>query len=275
MKTRMAFALFVVFALLLSLSTFADVAYTPRDDFYEEHYRGCVGLELYHFTNGAEGYVVAYSSPTGDPEVVIPNGREYFVSVIWTSDEDGKTWGCIEYDPDTLEISYAFQGGESAWVDMSSMYRRYDSVMFMTEHESELQHSHYNIYVEEGRELLAYRYPGSGIIEYRFPYIEDIENTMSTEYLYTDTEGREWGYVGYHYGRVNAWICISEPYTELPAGAEYREPELIPAASESEMEAALDEVSGVSAQLIVGTVGVIAIAAAIVIYTVLKKRKSN
>ncbi len=275
MKLHKTICFLIIFSLFLSVSVFADVAYTPRDDFYEEHYRGCVGLELYHFTNGAEGYVVGYSSPTGEAEVVIPNGREYFVSVVWTNVEDGKTWGCIEYDPDTLEIAYAFQGGESAWVDMSSMSRRYDSVLFMTEYESELQHSHYNIFIEEGKELLAYRYPGSGIIEYRFPYIEGNENAMSTEYLYTDAEGREWGYVGYHYGRVNAWICISDPYTELPAGAEYREPELIPASNESELEAALDEVNGISAQLIVGSVGVIAIAAAVVIYTILKKRRSN
>lgn len=269
MKIRRFFVLFLIFALALGVAAFADVAYTPRDDFYEKNYRECQGLERYHFTNGPEGYVVGYSSPTGEAKVVIPNGKEYFVSVVW--DGDGKEWGCIEYKADTLDTGWAFQGDESAWVDMSAMTPRYDSQNFIDEHESELEQTLYHVFIEEGRELLAYRYPGSGIIEYRFPYNEDFGNSLSTEYLYTDSEGREWGYVGYHYGRVNAWVCISDPYTELPAGAEYRKPELIPAADEATAEKALSEARGVSASIIVGAVGVIVIAVAVAAYIVIKR----
>lgn len=274
MKASRLFALFIIFALALSTGAFADIAYEPfGDDFYSEHYDECEHHDHWYHINGTEGYVTVYSSPTGSAVLNIPNGKEFRVGALWSKGSDGKTWACIEYFPDTLENGWG--ECDSGWVDMGALVPRYGSQEFMIEHEDELQHSLYNIFIEEGKEVIAYRYPGSGIIEYRFPFTEDIDNAISTEYLYTDTEGREWGYVGYHYGRVNAWICISDPYTELPAGAEYRAPELIPAADEATMASALKEASGLSTQLVAGAVGVVVIAAAIIVYIVLKKRREQ
>lgn len=272
MKLKRFFILFTLFALTLSLGAFADVAYEPfGDDFYAEHYEECEHHNHWYHINGAEGYATVYSSPTGSAVLNIPNGREFLVSATWSKGSDGKTWACIEYDPETLENGR--MESESGWVDMAELLPRYGNQEFMEEHEAELQHSIYTLFIEEGKELLAYRYPGSGIIEYRFPYVEDIENAMSTEYLYTDAEGREWGYVGYHYGRVNAWVCISDPYTELPAGPEYRAPELIPAAEEEFIESLPSEDGRLSAYATAGIVGIVLIAAALAAYIVIKKRR--
>ena len=274
MKTRRFFALFIIFALALSLCAHADIAYEPfRDDFYSKHYEECEHHDHWYHVNGVNGYVTVYSSPTGSAVVNIPNGREFRVGATWSKGTDGKTWACIEYDPETLENDLS--ESESGWLDMGELLPRYGNQEFFSEHEGKLQHSIYTIFIEEGKELLAYRYPGSGIIEYRFPYIEDIENAMSTEYLYTDAEGREWGYVGYHYGRVNAWICISDPYTELPAGPEYRAPELIPAADEETLKSVPLTDGGLSGSVIAGIAGVLIIAAAVVVYIVLKKRRET
>jgi len=187
MKTRRFFALFIIFALALSLCAHADIAYEPfRDDFYSKHYEECEHHDHWYHINGVEGYATVYSSPTGSAVLNIPNGREFLVSATWSKGSDGKTWACIEYDPETLENGR--MESESGWVDMAELLPRYGNQEFFSEHEGELQHSIYTIFIEEGKELLAYRYPGSGIIEYRFPYIEDIENAMSTEYLYTDAD---------------------------------------------------------------------------------------
>ena len=273
MKNRKTFILFIIFALMLSLSAFADIAYEPfRDDFYSKHYEECEHHDHWYHINGVEGYATVYSSPTGSAVLNIPNGREFLVSATWSKGSDGKTWACIEYDPETLENGR--MESESGWVDMAELLPRYGNQEFFSEHEGKLQHSIYTIFIEEGKELLAYRYPGSGIIEYRFPYVEDIENAMSTEYLYTDAEGREWGYVGYHYGRVNAWICISDPYTELPAGPEYRAPELIPAAADAELEAALREETGLNGEIVNGIVCVAVIAASLAAFIIIKKRRA-
>ncbi len=275
MKIRKTFVLFIAFALLLSISAFADIAYEPfGDDFYYEHYEECEHHDHWYHVNGVNGYVTVYSSPTGSAVVNIPNGREFRVGATWSKGSDGKTWACIEYDPDTLENRGV--NGDSGWVDMGELLPRYGSQEFMEEHKSEIRNGVYNLFIDEGCEVITYLYPGSGITGLTLQNWSDTEDqALTLNSFYTDAEGREWGFVGYHFGRINAWVCIDEPYTVLPAGAEYREPELIPAASEREMEAALGEASGLSTQLIVGTVGIVVIAAAIAAYIVTRKRKAK
>lgn len=275
MKIRRLFVLFLIFAMLFSMAAFADVAYTPRDDFYEKHYDECQGLERHHLTNGSEGYVVGFASPTGEAKVVIPNGKEYFVSVLW-SEKGGKVWGCIEYDPETLDIGWSFQGAETAWVDMSAMTPRYDSEAFMEDHADELKSEERILKIGADDKVPAYRYPGSGIIT------DTLENWNSSEdqslilgNIYTDAEGREWGRVGYYYGIRDVWVCIDEPHTELAAGAEFTEREIIPAADEAAMKKALNESSGLSANILVGAVGAVVIAGAIIAYIIIRKRRAE
>lgn len=273
MKLHKTICFLIIFSLFLSLGVFADIAYEPfKDDFYSEHYDECEHHDHWYHINGAGGYATVYSSPTGDPVVNIPNGREFRVGALWSKGSDGKTWACIEYFPDTLENGWG--DCESGWVDMSELVSRYGSQEFMTEHESEIRTGVYNFFIDEGCEVITYLYPGSGIVVGSIGYYEGWDNTINLDDRYFDAEGREWGRIVYYYATRDVWVCISEPYTELPAGAELREPELIPAASESELEAVQNSTDGVSVKLIVGAVGVAVIAIAIAAYLVLRKRKA-
>ncbi len=272
MKLRRSFALFIIFALALSLCAHADVVPVPNVDFFYDHAEECEIHNEVYYTNGAEGYVMAFSTPTAKAKVVIPNGKELRVSALWLGDKEGTVWGCIEYDPESFEHSF---NGEDAWVDMSSMHLRYGSQEFMAEHENELQHGLYELEISKDMEVIAYRYPGSGIIVDRFPYYKGWSNSLSLDYIYTDSEGRDWGHVNYYYATRSVWVCISDPCTELPAGAEYREPQLIPAASAEELENVSLPGSGLSGSVIAGAVGVLVIAAAVIMYIILKKRREK
>ncbi|MBQ8264594.1 MAG: hypothetical protein IJY96_07470 [Oscillospiraceae bacterium] len=267
MKIRRILVLFMMFALALSFAAFADVAYEPRDNFYDKHRSECEYENRTWITNGAEGYVVGYSSPTGSASEVFPNGREYYVSYTWLDGE--ALWGCIEYDPASLES--AWRDAESAWVDMSAMVPRYDSRAFMEEHADELLDEERILVPEPDAEVQAYLYPGSGIVVTALPSGSDIRLGN----IYTDAEGREWGRIGYHYGIRDVWVCIDDASAALPAGDEFTEREIIPAADDSAMKKALNESSGLSANVLVGAVGAVVIAGAIIAYIIIRKRRAE
>lgn len=271
MKIRRICVLFMLFALALSFAAFADVAYEPyNDDFYEKHRDECEYENRVWIVNGSDGHVVGCTSPTGSASQVFPNGREYYVSYTW---DDGSTvWGCIEYDPASLES--AWRDAESAWVDMSSMVPRYDSEAFMDDHAAQLQDTERIMKVGLDDKIIAYRYPGSGIVTDTLEnWGGDVGQSLVLGSIYTDAEGREWGRVGYYYGIRDVWVCISEPFAELPAGAEYTEREIIPASDEPAMDAALREASGMGGYALAGALGVAVIAAAVIAYIVIRKRK--
>ena len=274
MKARRFFALFIIFALSLSIGAHADVVSVPDVDFFYDHSEECEIHNKVYYTNGTDGYVIGYSTPTGKGKVAIPNGKELFVSALWLGDRSGTIWGCIEYEPESFEYSI---NGEDAWVDMSSMYRRYESDSFMAEHASAISSEEYVLRLNKGDKVFVYSYPGSGEIH---GWIS--ENGIDSDYrdislnaLYTDTENRRWGHLSYYQGFRDLWVCIDEPDTELPAGAEYHELQLITAASAEELENVSLPDGGLSGSVIAGAVGLLVIAAAVVAYIVLKNRRGK
>lgn len=272
MKLRRIIVLFMLFAMALSVSAFADIAYEPNDNFYSKYRDECKYENRVWITNGAEGYVIGYASPTGDASVALPNGNEYYVSYTWV--DDGQLWGCVEYDPTSLES--AWQDAESAWVDMGYMTPRYDSESFLTDHEDDISSEERIFKIAADEEVVTYRYPGSGIVTGSIGnYSSDEYATAYLSNIYTDAEGREWGHCGYYFGHRNFWVCISEPYTELAAGAEFTEPEIIPAADETAMNAALKGASDISLYAVAGAVGAVVIAGAIAAYIIIRKRRAE
>lgn len=265
MKAKRVIIFILAFAMALSLSAYADIAYEPADNFYEKHRDECSYENRWYITNGAEGCVVVYSSPTGDAKAVIPNGVEFYVSYTF----DGE-WGCIEYDPDTLEHAYDRSSG---WVKMADMVPRYDSICFRNDHEGEFVSEEVSIELSGDDEMLGYRYPGSGIVTNTIKDYSGSGESLTFSETYTDAEGRRWGYVGYFYGQRNFWICLDEPYAELAAGAEFTEPEIIPAAGEKDMKDTLRAESPVGTYAIAGAVGAVVIAAAVIAYIIIKKKK--
>lgn len=273
MKTKKLIAAALVFIICLGLcpAVFADVAYMPMDDFYAEHAGECQYENRYYYTNGPEGFVLGYSSPTGSAKISFPNGLEYYVSYTWSDGE--RLWGCIEYDPETLEIVW-WKDGESAWVDMDAMVSRYDSEAFIADHADEIQEAERSLDIGREESAFTYLYPGSGILtEGMANYSGDELLTVSFSKVYTDAEGREWGYCGYHYGARELWVCLSDPYTQLPAGAEYTQRELIPAAGEELLEDSLSEAQGLGTYSALIAVAIVIMASALAAYIIIKRRR--
>lgn len=271
MKTKKLVAAALVFVLCLGLcpAVFADVAYMPTDDFYADHSRECEYENRYYYTNSPEGFVLGYSSPTGSARLSFPNGLEYYVSYTWSDGE--RLWGCIEYDPETME-TVRWEDGESAWVDMAAMTPRYDSKAFMEDHAGELRREQRSLSAEPGSAVLAYRYPGSGIVADTIPVVGD-GAALNFETLYVDAQGRDWGYVVYHFGIRDVWVCLSEPYTQLPAGEEFTEPELYPAAGDELLEESLSEAQGLGTYSALIAVALVIMASALAAYIIVKRRR--
>lgn len=266
MKARRIVLFMLIFAVLLSASAFADIAYEPEDNFYSKHQDECNYENRWYITNGSGGYVIAYSSPTGNASEVIPNGVRFYVSYTWDSQ-----WGCIEYDPDTLSHAYNMDSG---WVRMEDMVAEYDSICFREDHADSIETTDRVLKIEGDEEFIGYKYPGSGIVRTTIGnYSGDAFTEIYLQDIYTDPQGRQWGYVGYFFGNRDFWICLDDPYTELAAGEEFTEPEIIPAADEATMKKALQLESPLGGYVAAGAVGVVVIAAAVIAYLLIKKKK--
>lgn len=271
MKKCLCVALALLLVLALAAPAQADVLYEPNDDFYEKHYRDCDYENRVYYTNGAEGYVTVYASPTGGGRDAIANGVAFLI--YWTY--DGGKWGCIEYDPDSRQAAY--QNSVSGWVKMSDMVCDYDSQAFMDDHSGEFVGEERSFQPDrtEGEAVYAYKYPGSGIVRDKMDWDMIWQEEMSFSAMFTDPAGREWGYCGYHYGHRDFWVCLSDPYNgALEADENYVDPlaNVTPAADPDTVVKAASAARSPSVYLIAGIGGVVVIAAAILAAAVKRKR---
>jgi len=305
------FSLLLPAALLcaLALPAAADVAYLPRDNFIETHWADCSYENRWYYTNGTEGYVLAYKSPESDEATPLPNGGKYYISNVYK----GK-WGVLEYDKDTLENSMV-NGSVSGWVKMSEMVADYDNESFMADHRKELVYEHTalesaTLELEEDQSVYLYKYPGSGEVrlEVQSDWFREASDLFSA--LFTDPAGRSWGYCSYHYGFRDFWICLDDPHngalppdencvtivtrgaapapsgtpepTEAPAPSEAPLPsptaaagktvELTPAADEQTLKQAAKDNRGSGPYIAAGAGGVAVVAAAVLIAALRKKK---
>lgn len=269
MKKLFVAMLTVFWAAALCIGAAADIAYEPSDNFYEAHHDECQYESRIYFSNGPEGYVIAYTSPQGRAAAVLPNGNWYNVS--WTYGDGGERWGCIEYDPNTLEN----WGDKSAWVKMDKMTADYDSDCFFEDHRDEISAGDDSLSFTAGQTVYGWKYPGSGIVRFTLDG-NSVRGSLGFSDTYTDSSGREWGYIGYYHGYRNFWVCLSEPFNgELAADENYVTPDLVPTASQARMNAALKEAGAGNYRIAAGAVGIAAIAAAVLVYTLLKKRQKS
>jgi len=269
MKKMLTLSLALLLLLSLCPAALADVIVEPRDSFFEKHRDECRYENRGYYTNGEDGYVIGAASPEGSSKVVFPNGTRYWVS--WTYGEGDKCWGFIEYKGETLEPGY---GEESCWVKMSDMLADYDNASFVSDHASELAEESAQVLIPDFETyMICWKYPGSDTVLFT---IGGHANTIDFHQTYTDTQGRKWGYCGYWRGHRNFWVCLDDPFNENLAPDENFvdvQAQLIPAADEAAMEAALKGVKAPNYTLVFGATGVVAIAAALLVY-VLKKKKA-
>ena len=301
------FSVLMLAALLcaLALPAAADVAYMPRDNFLEKHWEDCRHENRQYWTNGAEGYVLAHSTPGSADATPLPNGGLYYISNVYKDE-----WGVLEYDRDTLE-NKLWNDSVSGWVKMSDMVMDYDSAAFEADHAAELTEESAELQLAYSDVAYGYKYPGSGIVTEEFSG-QNYRDPFRLAPLFKDPAGRTWGFVGYYYGRHNCWICLDDPCsdalppdenavtvviaasalptpaapTEMPA--ETSEPaeapapppasagktvELTPAADDATLQQAAKDNRGSGPYIAAGAGGVVVIAAAVLTAALRKKRK--
>lgn len=182
----------------LSCTSFvkADVIWQPMDSFYQENESKCTYVNRRFTANGPDGVVILYESPKS-PKVVTTweNGFEAYISFTY-EDEDGVLWGIY----DDFE--------QSGWMPMEYMEVIYDHISFFEDYGEE---------IIEQRGTLEEQYQKESVCIWSYPgatecYPMSIQSDLPTyNGVYTDEMGHSWGFIGYYFGRRNAWVCLDQP----------------------------------------------------------------
>ena len=227
-KTVTILLAIISLAMLLTVAANADVLVEPNNDFYSQHARECSSLERTYYANGKRGYVTLRKEPGSGSEIAsLRNGE--LIYIMFTYDHKGELWGVTERrsTDDTYFVMW------TGWVAMSDLTVAYDYIEFDREHSGEFYQ--YSGEPNTTGDIIFWKWPGSGVINgelgetWRHP--GDAMNDVLPSHAYLDPEGREWGFVGYMYGRRNAWFCISDPTNrEIAAFNTPPAPQLWPAA---------------------------------------------
>ncbi len=198
-KQLAVFLLALIMLVYAGTPVFADVILEPNDGFYKAHEKECEYHNYRKYTvNTDAGHAYLYKSPSAGMTVGgYPNGEQFAISWVYT-DRDGRMWGLIS--------------DEKGWFLMSDLTVVYDSFSFLEEHRDELKPYVRGTYKIEGSDtcpIVIYNYPGSKS-EHFFTY----QAESHVEKTYTDSDGNVWGLIPQTLGYVNAWICLTDPYSD-------------------------------------------------------------
>lgn len=189
--------LMLVLCLLGTTVAQADIIWEPDDDaFFEKHSDDFVLEQQYYYVNSPDGDAEFYNAPDGKVVDTKSNGILVLIYYIY---QDGKGTRCGY----TMEENY---------VNLSQMMNRYDDVEFRADHPGEFQDAApegLEVVIPEGETFLSWSYPGGSPAETEAVF-EDWDLTALCQEFYTDEEGNVWGYLGYHYGHREFWICLSD-----------------------------------------------------------------
>lgn len=261
----------------------ADVIWEPNDSFYKKHADECKYEDRNYIANGEKGYITVYKDPKSkEVEGYSENGNTFYVSFIYPkSAREDKTWGIIEYQEKEKGILARPDGSKKAktgWVKMEEMMASYDHYAFHSQHQDEFvdYNGNFDPFSFEDP-ILFWTFPGSGIIRNRIDmskYRDMEEVKLNISELYTDAEGKEWGYVGYFFA-TSGWICLSDPTNEnLPATAIEQDGFIPPSlpASVDLSDDARDEGETPLAVIIIALVVVLVVVTAVLIRIFYKKK---
>lgn len=198
------------FMLASCLTVYADIIWTPKDDFFADHYEQCTYVARNFIANGAGGSANVFESPESGKIVgTFPNGEIFYVSYTYR-DAKGKDWGVVTY---VLDENGNLESGrpatDSGWIRMEDFTVQYDAISFDEAHESEYKayNGEFDGYMAAGGGVVLWQYPNSGVIE---ASIDQLEEGPVISHTYKDADNRLWGKMEYYYG-YEGWICISEP----------------------------------------------------------------
>ncbi len=198
-------------------AAYADVIWEPmKDSFYAIAYEDCEPMGRSFIANSSEGYVTVYKQP-GSGSVVdrFENGNVFYVSFTY-QDTISNTWGVVQYtvnEDHRAVISYS-DNARTGWIKMHELIVEYDNLSFTEDHSAEFKEyaGQFDSYDADGKTILFWSYPGSGVISSKLSS-DEIDERFSISHTYTDENGLLWGYVGYFMGRRD-WFCISDPSNE-------------------------------------------------------------
>lgn len=218
-------ALFFALVLLLPSLAFADVIVEPDNGFYRTHQDECRHQEgRTYLADGPDGKLDLYTAPNGVVADTVGNGTALYCQWIYT---------------DKQEIVWGFSERIQAWFPLGYTKIQYDHATFEVEHMDEIETP--SGFVERDYETVyLYEYPGAP------DPIQLDQVGLMAEKVYTDSEGRQWGFVSYIYGIRSRWFCLDEPGNgqlsegkkeAVPSG--FAAPEKLPAASRTGIVAAV------------------------------------
>ncbi len=196
-----------VFVLLLccmvlmpSLAAHADIIVEPDNDFYAEHQDQMTQLNRSFVALEGGAYVL--EAPDSLSEIAwIPEGESVFLD--FSCLYEGAYWG--------------FSQNDNGWVNINELEVLYDYISFEEEHLSEF-YPYEGTYdtIRETQSAIAWAWPGSGDPLFT---LEDLDaDSFSVAHAYQDSDGREWGFVGYYHANRNFWVCLSDPVNrDIPA----------------------------------------------------------
>ena len=217
-------ALLFAALLLLPLLTYADVIVEPDNGFYRNHQDECRCQEgRTYLADGPDGKLDLYTAPNGIVAYTVSNGAALYCQWIYT---------------DKQEIVWGFSEREQAWFPLGHTKVQYDHISFEVEHMDEIE-TPAEFVEQEYETVYLYEYPGA-------PDPIHLEQVgLTAEKMFTDGEGRQWGFVSYIYGIRSRWFCLDEPGNgqlsvakkeAVPSG--YTAPEKLPTASKTGVIAA-------------------------------------
>lgn len=202
-----------------AVSAFADVIWTPEDDFYTKHADECTDLNRSYYANSPEGHVGIYTEPDGNWLADAQNGAR--LSVSFTYDAFGTTWGLVEHDVGTDPKNYLnYADGKTSstgWVDMEQLTLIYDTQSFTDEYGADFtayDGKFDTLLSSDDQRVIVWTYPGSGEINTDFAALDPAyAEKMEIDEQWTDAGGRVWGSVSYYMG-ARGWVCLSDPGNE-------------------------------------------------------------
>ena len=219
MKKLWMLCLTLLTAVLLTAPAFADILWEPSDDeFYLRHRDECSPVVRGFYANGPEGFVTLWDAPGGSAV----QGQYENGTVLWVywQYED---WGFITVWED---------GGKhtDGWVPMDHLELVYDFQCFAEEYAALI--TDYNGEFadyggQEGDEIWLWETPLNSkpreSLTMQTEFLEALKggwnNSSYISKLYTDENGRDWGFVSYMFAYRDLWILLDDP-ANAEAGAD-------------------------------------------------------
>ena len=212
MKRLCIILLITAMLAVLAAPAYADSLWVPDNNrFFDRHYNN--NEVEYHgrryLVNSPDGFITVWEAPDGSiVKGQFTNGSKLWVQWLY---ED---WGLIAH--------YGEDKTVEGWVDMSDMVLLYDHTSFAEDYADQIKPYNGEFADYDGKDLMFnfYEYPGAPEICHWMTATTKFVSELTGIYddgesviqsIFVDENGLTWGYLGYHYGQINAWFCLDAP----------------------------------------------------------------